>query len=103
MHVRHQRDGAAIDLLGIGRVHAIGPEARFDVGDRDPAIEGGQSGGEGGAGVALDENPVGRGFGQHPVDPPDRSREECVQCLVPLHQSQVEIGVNIEETKHLIE
>ena len=76
MHVRHEGDCAAVHFLGVRRVHAISAQARLDVGDRDPAVEGGQGGGEGGRGVALHDHAVGRGFGEDPVDPADGAGEK---------------------------
>ena len=50
---------AAVDLLRVGAVDVVGAQPGFDVGDRDHPVEGGQSGGEGGGGVAVHQHDVG--------------------------------------------
>ena len=62
------------------------------MGDGDAPLECRPGGREGGAGVALYNDPVGPGFGQHLVDAPDGARNERVQRLIPLHQVEIEVG-----------
>ena len=81
MQVGDERDRAPVDLLGEGRGRAIGAQPRLDMGDRDAAVERGQRGGERGAGVALDDHPVGRGLGEDRVEPLDRRAASGVERL----------------------
>lgn len=49
----------AIDLLRVGAVDTIGPQAGFHVGHRDHAVVGGEGGGEGGSGIAVHHHEIG--------------------------------------------
>ena len=61
--------------VGQGAVHFLGvrgggiarPQPRFHMAHGNPAVEGGQRGGEGGGGVAVNQDPVGLEIGEHAV------------------------------------
>ena len=54
--VDETRSETTVDLLGEGGVFIEGAKTGFDVADRDLLVEGGESGGEGGGGVTLDDD-----------------------------------------------
>ncbi len=97
MEIGDQGDGAAIIFLGIRLGLAPGAQPRLDMGDRDPAVEGGERCGHGGGGVALDDDPVRRRPDQHRIEPLDEPRHERIERLLRRHDLKVEIGMKREE------
>ena len=56
----------AVVLLGHRPVERA--QARLEVGEREPQLDRGEGGRDGGVGVAVDEHPVGGQFGEHRVE-----------------------------------
>lgn len=90
-------DEAPVHLLGKGIVGDTGAEARLDMTDGDVAIEGSESAHEGGGGVALNEDEVGRFLGEDGVETLLKSGTELVERLPSVHHLKVVIGANLEE------
>ena len=88
VEVGDQRDRPAVMLLGEGFAGPIGSETGLDMGDRDSAVKGGERGGEGGAGVALHDDPVGRGRGDDRIEPFEEPRQQRAEALAAASLSQ---------------
>ena len=103
MHVGDQADRPPVIFLGEGLAAAIGAQARLDMGDLDAAMEGGERGGEGGGGVALDDDAVGRGADEDRVEPLDQPGEERIERLLRRHDLEVEIRASEKKSSAGIE
>ena len=94
---------ASVHLLREGTVDVVGAQARLHVGDGDHAVEGGQSGGEGGGGVAVHQHQVGLGLLQQGVDAVEHRRGDVAQGLALAHDLEVVVHGKGEGVDDLVE
>ena len=93
----------AVDLFGPGVVDVAATQAGFHVGDRYPAIVGGQGTGHRGGSVALHDDPIGPLVIKHPSDPGEQSGGQPVERLVGLHQIKIVVRRDARDLQHLIQ
>ncbi len=93
----------AVDLLRVGAVDVVGAQPGLHVGHRDHPVERGESGGEGGGGVAVDQHDVGPHGLEHRVDAPEHGRGDVAETLLLLHDPQVVVDGEGERFDHLVE
>ncbi len=94
---------APVDLLGIGAVDVVGPQAGFHVRHGDHAVVGGKSGGEGGGGVAVDHDQIGLGSFQEGVDAVQHGGGDVAERLPVAHDPEVMVDREGEVVDHLVE
>ena len=70
---------------------------------RNPRVESRQRGGRGSGRIAVHQHHVRLRFGQHAAHPGQHGRRNIVEILPPLHDIQVVIGNDPEQTQHLIQ
>lgn len=93
----------AIQFLGKGFGEVAGAEAGFDVADGDAAVEGGERGGEGGCGVALDDEEIGVGRSEDGVEAVDDTGGKGGEGLVGGHDAEVEVRLDGEGGEGVVE
>lgn len=91
------RDQTAVHFLWERAEWVTRPKTRLDMADGDFAIEGGHGSGEGGSGVALDDDIVGFFLFDDGVEALDDLGTKGVEGLAWGHGGQVVVGVKVEE------
>ena len=100
---RDDVDRLAVEFLRPGRVDVARPQAGLNVADGDMHIEAGQRGGEGGGGVAVDQNDVRLDLAQDLLDPQQHGGGDVEQILLLLHDGQIVIRHDGKNAQDLIE
>ena len=93
----------AVHLLGPGAVDVVGAQSGLDVAHGNLLVEGGQGGGRGGGGVAVDEDDVGLALFQHVAHAGEHAGRDVVEVLPLLHDVQVVVGADVKDTEHLVQ
>lgn len=93
----------AVHFFREGLRHVSGAQAGFDVGYGDFTIEGGQGGGEGCGGIALNDDEVRALDFEHRVEGGEDARGESGEGLARAHQVEIEIGLDGEGFEGVVE
>src|SRR5690242_5001480 len=96
MIARDLRDQTPAHLLGEWRHFIAGAKSRFDVTDRDPAIETRECSGEGRRGVALHQDQVWRFSDEDLVELRYHARTDVIWGLILSHDPEIVIDTDIE-------
>ncbi len=93
----------AVHLLGKGGLQVAGAQPGLDVTEGNLVVEGGQAGGHGGGGVAVDEHQVRHEAGEYRFEAAQHAAGGVGQALAGPHDVQVEVRADPEQGKHLVE
>lgn len=96
-------DGAAVHLFGIGPLHVIGAQARFDMAHRNALVKGRKGRRHGRGGVAMDQHHIGRHLVVEAVDLLEDQSRKRIQRMAGAHQLQIVVGLDGENLEHLVE
>jgi len=86
----------AVGFFGPGRIDIAGTQPGLHVADRDLLVVGGQRGGEGGCGVAMDQHVVGLEPLQYALHASEDAGRHGGHVLARLHDVQVEVRLDLE-------
>jgi hypothetical protein len=93
----------AVHLLGPGREHVAGAQARLHVADRNLAEMRRQGGGERGGGIAVHQHAAGLAVVEHPFHAGQHGSGNVGEILIVAHDVEVVIGTDVEEFQHLVQ
>ena len=93
----------AVDLLWERLPAVARPQPSLDVADAAASVEGRQRRRGNGRGIALNEHPVGSLLAQDGFESSQDARRHLGRRLVVLHDVEVVLGLNVEDTQHLIQ
>ena len=96
-------DELAVHLLGIGAHAVVGAEPGLDVAAVYLRVEGGERGGEGRRGVAVDEHQVGLRALEDAREPVKHARGDVREGLAALHDVEVVVGAYVEDAEDAVE
>lgn len=103
MELRHDGGEASVHLFRPRLGDVVRSQTSFDVSHGDFPIERGESGGESGSCVSLDEHAVKRGLGEQIVHCAEDAASQTVEGLVVAHDVEFNVNGNTEDLKDLIE
>jgi hypothetical protein len=91
-----------VGFLGVGAEQVIGAESGFNVADGNLVVEGGEGGGEGGGGVALDDHEIGRSLDKIVGQSLQAPASNIGEGLARLHDRQIAIAPQVKKIHHAI-